>query len=223
MKMASRQDILISGTEEWNWELFVYLCWESVLGTQENSLLITAHLHIQVENSAGKHSLWLIGFSALWEDGILQHQWSQQKGDWELVCYSEAQAPRLQTWVEILLLHWMDMTLSSYSVFLLNKVRCFPSQHNRLINLSVRKHWPVDCKTPDLFTWLLREGKWVLWVDNETLSWPQVFFSYFLSVIFSAGLTFLIVVRGLKQFWAWHTDMIMISRGRGHILWYAYV
>lgn len=45
-----------------------------------------------------------------------------------------------------------------------------------------------------------------------------VFFSYFLSVILSAHLTPLIVVRGLKQFWALHTGMTMTSRGRGYIL-----
>lgn len=32
MKMANHADILIFGTEEQNWKLFVYLCWQSVLG-----------------------------------------------------------------------------------------------------------------------------------------------------------------------------------------------
>lgn len=96
MKMANCQDIVIPGTEERNWELFVYLRWESVLGTQEDSLLITAHLHIQIEAFNGE-TFTLIGFSSPREKGVLQHQWSQQKGDWELVCPREAQAPRLQT------------------------------------------------------------------------------------------------------------------------------
>lgn len=147
MKMASCGDILISGSKEQNWELFVYLRWVSVLGgSQEDSLLITAICTFRWRCLVVKHSLWLIGFSAPREKGVLQHQWSWQKGDGELVCYSDAQAPRLQTWVEVLLFHWMGMTLSNYLVFLLNKVLSFLSQHDR-DDKSIRKLWPVDCKT----------------------------------------------------------------------------
>lgn len=61
MKMASRQDILISGTEERNWGLFVYLRWESVPG--DSGRLLTHHCpsaHSDGDVQRGNiHSDWL--------------------------------------------------------------------------------------------------------------------------------------------------------------------
>lgn len=89
----------------------MYVCWQSVMGDLERLL---THFHVPIYTCRWRHpacrkTFILIALNCPSEQRVLQHKWSLQKEEGELVCYSEALAPgscRLR-YKSCFIIYWM--------------------------------------------------------------------------------------------------------------------
>lgn len=70
MKLANHQDILISSTEEQNWKLFVYLCWQSVLENLGRLQLSQWERYFSTQMESTEEDWELVGYSDYVDLGI---------------------------------------------------------------------------------------------------------------------------------------------------------